>query len=99
MLGHELVAVGEVVRAVSANVLRSGHQEVDEVVHHKRDLDVVHGLKPHPLIIRSHPGAGGVGHDASLPPPNELAAAHQEQLGGGRSPMYGYATTLGHPMT
>jgi hypothetical protein len=48
------------------NVLRPGHQDVDEVVDHDRNLGAIDRLEPQQPIVRSPEGAGNVGHDRTL---------------------------------
>jgi hypothetical protein len=67
VLGNQLLAVREVVRDIPVNILRPGHEDVDEVVHHDRDLGAIDPLEPHAPIVRRPKSISG-GHETSLHP-------------------------------
>jgi hypothetical protein len=76
VLGHELLAVGEIVGEVAVNIVGPGHQDVHEVVHHDRDLGAINRLEQLPTVR----GRGSVGHEASvLPPIPHQVGAHRER--------------------
>ena len=66
VLGHELPAIGEVVRQVALDVLRPCHQEVDEVVHHDRDFGAIDRLERYKPIVRGQDSVAGDAHGSSL---------------------------------
>jgi len=51
----QLVATAEVVGAVPADAVGVGHQQIDEVVDHDRDLRSINGLEPdRPIRFGGH---------------------------------------------
>ena len=52
MLRDEVSAVAEVRGEIPANVVGAGHQQIDEVVHDDRDLDMIDRLESNQRVAR-----------------------------------------------